>query len=119
MFKKVIVVNRGAVAARIIRALRELRINSVAVYSIADAGAPYVAEADEAFEIGPGPARESYLNQDKLLNGLQETKADGLHPGYGFLSETNTPFVKKLLANESFLNGGIHTGIVSEVLAVN
>jgi acetyl-CoA carboxylase biotin carboxylase subunit len=86
-FRKVLVANRGAVAARVIRALRELGIGSVAVYSEADATAPYLDEADEAVCIGPPPARESYLDQDRLLAVAAENGVDALHPGYGFLSE--------------------------------
>src|SRR5580704_3061170 len=90
MFHKVLVANRGAVAARVIRALRILRVKSVAVYSEADAGAPYLEEADESFAIGPSPARESYLNQDVLLRIVAKSRVDGLHPGYGFLAENST-----------------------------
>jgi acetyl-CoA carboxylase biotin carboxylase subunit len=86
-FRKVLVANRGAVAARVIRALRELGISSLAVYSEADAAAPYLEEADEAVCIGPPPARESYLDQDRLLAVAAENGVDALHPGYGFLSE--------------------------------
>jgi acetyl-CoA carboxylase biotin carboxylase subunit len=87
MFNKVVVANRGAIAARVIRCLRQLGIASVAVYSEADAEAPYLAEADEAHAIGPAPPQESYLNQEALLTVVRETRADGLHPGYGFLAE--------------------------------
>ena len=87
MFKKVVVANRGAVAARVLRSLRALGVPSVAVYSEADANAPYLALAQEALCIGPAPARESYLNADRLLEVVRRTGADGLHPGYGFLSE--------------------------------
>ena len=86
-FTKVLIANRGAVAARVIRALRGLGIPSVAVYSEADAAAPYLAEAGEAHCIGPAPARDSYLNQDQLLAVAKATGADAIHPGYGFLSE--------------------------------
>jgi acetyl-CoA carboxylase biotin carboxylase subunit len=96
MFNKVIVANRGAVAARVLRALKEMGIASVAVYSEADAGAPYLALAGETYAIGPAPARESYLNQDVLIAVLQKSKADGLHPGYGFLSE-NAGFAQKVV----------------------
>ena len=87
MFNKVVVANRGAVAARVLRALNAMGIRSVAVYSEADAGAPYLDMAGEAHAIGPAPARESYLNQDALIDVLRRSRADGLHPGYGFLSE--------------------------------
>ncbi|HEY7742457.1 MAG TPA: biotin carboxylase N-terminal domain-containing protein [Burkholderiales bacterium] len=87
MFNKVVVANRGAVAARVLRALDAMGIRSVAVYSEADTGAPYLEMAGEAHAIGPAPARESYLNQDALIEVLRRSHADGLHPGYGFLSE--------------------------------
>jgi acetyl-CoA carboxylase biotin carboxylase subunit len=95
MFAKVVVANRGAVAARILRALYELNIRSVAVYSEADARAPYLEMSSEAHPIGASPARDSYLNQDTLLALLQKTGADGLHPGYGFLAE-NAEFARKV-----------------------
>ena len=94
-FTKVLIANRGAVAARVIRALRGLGIPSVAVYSEADAVAPYLAEAGEAHCIGPAPARDSYLNQDQLLAVAKATGADAIHPGYGFLSE-NPAFASRV-----------------------
>jgi acetyl-CoA carboxylase biotin carboxylase subunit len=96
MFNKVVVANRGAVAARVLRALNEMGIHSVAVYSEADAGAPYLEMAGETHAIGPAPARESYLNQDALIQVLRKSHADGLHPGYGFLSE-NAAFALKVV----------------------
>jgi acetyl-CoA carboxylase biotin carboxylase subunit len=98
MFSKVVVANRGAVASRVLRALAEMSVRTVAVYSEADAGAPYLALAGEACAIGPAPARESYLDQDRLLEVMRRTGADGLHPGYGFLSE-NAGFAQRV--NES------------------
>ena len=95
MFHKVVVANRGAVATRVLRALDEMGIRSVAVYSEADAGAPYLERATESYAIGPAPARESYLNQDALLDVVRKSRADGLHPGYGFLSE-NAAFAQKV-----------------------
>src|SRR5262245_47858631 len=95
MFNKVVVANRGAVAARVLRALKEMGIASVAVYSEADAGAPYLEMAGESHLIGPAPARESYLNQDALIAVIRKSGADGLHPGYGFLSE-NAAFAQKV-----------------------
>lgn len=85
--KRVLVANRGAVARRVIRALRTLGIESVAVYSEADRDLPYLSEADVALPIGPAPASQSYLNRDALLRVARECGADALHPGYGFLSE--------------------------------
>ena len=96
MFNKVIVANRGAVAARVIRALNEMGIKSVALYSEADAGAPYLAMATQAYAIGPAPVRESYLNQDFILDIIKKSGADGLHPGYGFLSE-NAAFAQRVI----------------------
>ena len=96
MFSKIVVANRGAVAARVLRALNEMGIRSVAVYSEADAGAPYLERAGETFAIGAAPARESYLNQDALLDVVRKSHADGLHPGYGFLSE-NAAFAQKII----------------------
>jgi acetyl-CoA carboxylase, biotin carboxylase subunit len=95
MFHKVVVANRGAVAARVLRALGEMGIPSVAVYSEADAGAPYLEMASESYAIGPASARESYLNHDALLDVVRKSRADGLHPGYGFLSE-NAAFAQKV-----------------------
>ncbi len=89
MLDKVVVANRGAVAARVLRTLNSLGVRSVAVYSDADAQAPYLALASETFHIGAAPARESYLNEEVLLEVLRISHADGLHPGYGFLSENH------------------------------
>ena len=96
MFNKVVVANRGAVAARVLRALDAMGIRSVALYSEADAGAPYLEMASETYAIGPAPARESYLDQDKLIEVLRKSGADGLHPGYGFLSE-NADFAQRVI----------------------
>jgi len=89
MFDKVIVANRGAVAARVLRALNAMHIHSIAVYSEADAGAPYLELANETYAIGPAPARESYLNELALLEIFRRSRADAVHPGYGFLSENS------------------------------
>jgi urea carboxylase len=92
-FTKVLIANRGAIACRIIRTLREMGIASVAVFSEADAGSRHVAQADEAVPIGPAPATESYLNVDAILAAAKATGAQAIHPGYGFLSE-NTLFAQ-------------------------
>ncbi len=87
MFKKVLIANRGEIALRVIRACRELGIATVAVHSTADANALHVRFADEAVCIGPPPSKESYLNIPQLLSAAEITRADAIHPGYGFLSE--------------------------------
>jgi acetyl-CoA carboxylase biotin carboxylase subunit len=87
MFKKILIVNRGEIAIRVIRACKELGIRTVAVYSEADADALHVRHAEESVLIGPPPPRESYLNMDALIRAARETGVDAVHPGYGFLSE--------------------------------
>ncbi len=87
MFRKVLVANRGEIALRIIRAVREMGLQSVAVYSTADADALHVRFADQAVCIGPPPSRQSYLNIPQLISAAEITGADAIHPGYGFLSE--------------------------------
>ena len=104
MFHKVLVANRAAIAARVLRALRAMRIRSVAVYSEADAQLPYLAQADESYCIGPAEPGKSYLNQDAILQVLRDSGADALHPGYGFLSE-NAEFARRVQAQGAVFIG--------------
>ncbi len=94
--KKILIANRGEIAVRIMRTSREMGIKTVAVYSEADKHARHVQLADEAFYIGKSPVHESYLRQDAILQAAQESCADAIHPGYGFLSE-NAEFAEKVI----------------------
>jgi len=93
MFEKVLIANRGEIAIRIARALQEMGIASVAVYSELDRDAPHVARAGEAFNLGDGPAAENYLHIEKILDAAARSGAQAIHPGYGFLAE-NAPFAQ-------------------------
>ncbi|WP_239805792.1 acetyl-CoA carboxylase biotin carboxylase subunit [Croceicoccus hydrothermalis] len=95
MFKKILIANRGEIACRVIKSAKKMGIATVAVYSDADARAPFVKMADEAVHIGPAAAAESYLVADKIIDACKRTGADAVHPGYGFLSE-RTSFAEAL-----------------------
>ncbi len=101
MFTKILIANRGEIACRVIRTARHLGVRTVAVYSAADAQALHVALADEALLIGPGPARESYLSIERIVEAARKSGAQAVHPGYGFLSE-----------NADFAQGCAAAGIV-------
>jgi acetyl-CoA/propionyl-CoA carboxylase, biotin carboxylase, biotin carboxyl carrier protein len=90
LFGKVLVANRGEIAVRIFRTLRELEIGTVAIYSEADRGSLHAASADEAFLVGPGPPAESYLHQERILAVAKRAGAAAIHPGYGFLAENGS-----------------------------
>jgi acetyl-CoA/propionyl-CoA carboxylase biotin carboxyl carrier protein len=97
MFSSILIANRGEIAIRVIRCCKEMGIKSIAVYSELDRDALHVQAADEAYLLGPGPAAESYLNVEKLLEVIKESGAEAVHPGYGFLAE-NGPFAERLAA---------------------
>ncbi|WP_228244054.1 acetyl/propionyl/methylcrotonyl-CoA carboxylase subunit alpha [Porphyrobacter sp. GA68] len=90
MFSKILIANRGEIACRVIKTARRMGIQTVAVYSDADARAPFVRMADEAVHIGPSPASESYLVAERIIAACKQTGAEAVHPGYGFLSERTT-----------------------------
>jgi len=98
MFTKVLIANRGAIATRIIRTLKQMQCQSVAIYNEADADSLHVQHADESHSLGEGRATDTYLNQDKIFEIIQKTGADAVHPGYGFLSE-NSEFVERCEKN--------------------
>ena len=103
MFQRILVANRGEIALRIIRACRDLGIESVAIYSQADRDAPYLALADERICIGPPPATESYLRVPQIISAAEISNADAIHPGYGFLSENPDFAYKCRLSNIEFI----------------
>ena len=102
MIKKVLIANRGEIAVRVIKACREMGIESVAIYSEADSNALHVRLADKAVLIGPPAPLESYLNIDKIIDTAKRLHVDAIHPGYGFLSE-NAEFAKRCEQAEIFL----------------
>lgn len=113
MIKKILIANRGEIAARIIRSCKKLGIQTVAVFSEADQSAPYVAMADEAFLLGAPPVKESYMNSDKIIAIARKCHVDAIHPGYGFLSE-NGDFARKC-EDEGFLFIGPKSEIIDQM----
>ena len=106
--KKILVANRGEIALRIMRTAKKMGIKTVAVYSDADRNAPHVLFADEAVHIGPPPSTESYLVIEKIIQAARDTGAEGIHPGYGFLSE-NSDFAKAVKqAGITFIGPNVH-----------
>src|SRR6266404_5758406 len=101
MLESLLIANRGEIASRIIRTARRMGVRTIAAYSAADAGAPFVKQADAAVAIGAAPARESYLSADKILAAAKSSGAAGIHPGYGFLSE-----------NAEFADAVLHAGLI-------
>jgi 3-methylcrotonyl-CoA carboxylase alpha subunit len=101
MFDSILIANRGEIACRIIRTARRMGLRTIAVYSDVDAGAMHVSLADEAYNIGPAPARESYLSIDKIIGAVRASGAASVHPGYGFLSE-----------NAGFADACVNAGVV-------
>jgi len=93
-FEKILIANRGEIARRIIRTCKRMGIRTVAIYSEADADAPFVKEADESVCVGPAPARKSYLDIEKVIEAAKQSSASAIHPGYGFLSE-NASFIRR------------------------
>jgi acetyl-CoA carboxylase biotin carboxylase subunit len=89
MFKRILIANRGEIALRVIRACREMGIETVAIYSEADRGAPYLELADETICVGPARAADSYLRIDRVISAAEIGNVQAIHPGYGFLSENS------------------------------
>src|SRR4051812_23044242 len=103
MFQKILIANRGEIALRIIRTCREMGIKTVAVFSTADKDSMHVKQADEAYCIGPPASKDSYLKMDNILIAAEITKADAIHPGYGFLAENELFALKCAEKNIKFI----------------
>ncbi len=101
MFQKILVANRGEIACRVIRTARRMGISTVAVFSDADRDALHVSMADEALNIGPPQASESYLRGDRIIDACRHTGAEAVHPGYGFLSE-NAEFAQACAQHQPY-----------------
>ena len=112
MLKKILIANRGEIACRVIKTARRLGIATVAVYSDADRDALHVELADESVQIGPAASRESYLSMDKIIAACKQTGADGVHPGYGFLSE-NAEFARRVEDEGIVFIGPKHAAIAA------
>lgn len=113
MFKKILIANRGEIASRVIRTCKEMSIKTVAIYSEADAEAPHVKQADEAFLVGGPRVNESYLNIDKIIEIAKETNAEAIHPGYGLLSEN--PLFAERCAQEGLVFIGPSAAVISQM----
>ena len=103
MFKKILITNRGEIAIRVMRACKELGIQTVAVYSDADKNSQHTQLADEAIHIGAPAAKNSYLNADVVIQAALASQADAIHPGYGFLSENASFALAVASANLTFI----------------
>jgi acetyl-CoA carboxylase biotin carboxylase subunit len=113
MFKKVLIANRGEIGLRVARACRELGVRSVAVHSVTDRDSALVRYADESVQIGPGPARQSYLNIPAVIEAARGTGADAIHPGYGFLSED--PYFAEVCAANDIVFIGPSAEVIAEL----
>ena len=113
MIKKLLIANRGEIAIRIIKACREVGISSVAIYSDVDKDTPHVEAADEAYHIGPSLPTKSYLNIEAIMKAVEESGADGVHPGYGFLAE-NASFAEAVISH-GIIWVGPPPGVMSKI----